>query len=125
MDFQSILKEVKSEIENFRNEGRVASYIPELSKINPGKYGVHISTLQGNNFSIGDSQEKFSIQSITKVFSTSLAFSITGDEIWTRVGVEPSGTSFNSLIQLELENGIPRNPFINAGAIVVADILVS
>jgi glutaminase len=125
MDFQQILSEIKKEIEPFKNEGEVASYIPELAKINPDKYGVHICTVDGRNFSIGDSQEKFSIQSITKVFSASLAFSLVGEDIWKRVGVEPAGTKFNSLIRLETENGIPQNPFINAGALVIADILVT
>lgn len=120
-----ILNEILREILPFKNQGEVASYIPELSKVDPGKYGVHICSIDGNNYSVGDSNEKFSIQSITKVFSASLAFSLLGDSIWKRVGVEPSGTSFNSLIHLELENGIPRNPFINAGALVVADILIN
>jgi glutaminase len=124
MNFQTILEEIRQEIEPYRGKGESASYIPELSKVDPDKYGVHITTLEGEHFSIGDSEEKFSIQSITKVFAASLAFSLQGEKIWQRVGVEPSGTSFNSLIHLEMENGIPRNPFINAGAIVVADILV-
>lgn len=124
MPFQDILNEIKNEIEPFRTKGKVASYIPELAKVSPDKYGVHITTVDGRNFCVGDSDEKFSIQSITKVISTSLAFSLVGEDIWKRVGVEPSGTSFNSLIHLELENGIPRNPFINAGALVVADILI-
>jgi glutaminase len=125
MDFQQILSEIKKEIEPFKNEGEVASYIPELAKISPDKYGVHICTVDGKNFSIGDYNEKFSIQSITKVFSASLAFSLAGESIWKRVGVEPAGTKFNSLIRLETENGIPQNPFINAGALVIADILVT
>lgn len=124
MDFQAILSEIKGEIAPFRKEGKVASYIPELSKVSQDKYGVHICTLDGKNYSIGDSNEKFSIQSISKVFSLSLGICLVGDEIWNRVGVEPSGTSFNSLIHLELENGIPRNPFINAGALVVCDVLI-
>jgi glutaminase len=124
MDLQSILSEIQEEVKPFKEEGKVADYIPELGKISPDKYGVHICTLNGKNFSIGNANEKFSIQSITKVFAVSLAFSLEGENMWKRVGVEPSGTSFNSLVQLEVENGIPRNPFINAGAIVVADILV-
>ncbi|HXA03037.1 MAG TPA: glutaminase [Cytophagaceae bacterium] len=125
MDLGQILSEIRNEIEPFKNEGQVASYIPELAKINPEKYGVHISTVDGRNSSIGDYNEKFSIQSITKVFSTSLAFSLVGEDIWKRVGVEPAGTKFNSLIRLETENGIPQNPFINAGALVIADILIT
>jgi glutaminase len=125
MDFQKILDEIKTEIEPLKRDGNSASYIPELAKVNPDKYGVHISTVDGKQCCIGDSNEKFSIQSISKVFSTSLAFTMLGDGIWKRVGVEPAGTSFNSLIRLEFENGIPQNPFINAGALVIADILIS
>ena len=74
----------------------------------------------------GDAYEPFSIQSISKVLSLTLAFqNYESDEIWQRVGKEPSGQAFNSLVQLELEKGIPRNPFINAGALVVCDLLHS
>lgn len=124
MNYQNILTQIQEEVRPFSHKGKVASYIPELAKVPPEKYGVHICSLQGEHFCIGDSGEKFSIQSITKVFAVSLAFSLAGDGIWKRVGVEPSGSSFNSLIHLELENGIPRNPFINAGALVVSDILI-
>jgi glutaminase len=125
LDYAQILAEISHEILPFRGEGKVADYIPELANISPDKYGVCIYCLDGKMYKIGDSDEKFSIQSISKVFSLSLAFSILDDEIWKRVEVEPSGNPFNSLLQLEYEKGIPRNPFINAGAIVVADILVS
>ncbi|MBC7450591.1 MAG: glutaminase [Cytophagales bacterium] len=125
MNFDAILAEIAYEILPYKLMGEVPTYIPELSNINPDKFGMSIHTMHGNIYSIGDSFEKFSIQSISKVFSVSLAYSIVGENIWKRVGVEPSGTRFNSLIQLELEQGIPRNPFINAGAIVVCDILLS
>ena len=108
-----------------KNVGKIPTYIPELLNINPDKFGIAIHTLQGKKFGIGDYQEKFSIQSIAKVLSLSMAYNIFGDSIWERVSVEPSGTSFNSLLQLEANNGIPRNPLINAGAIVICDILLS
>ena len=73
----------------------------------------------------GDSDERFSIQSLGKVISLTLAFGIAGEQLWKRVGVEPSGNPFNSLVQLEYDDGIPRNPFINAGAIVICDYLIS
>lgn len=103
----------------------MASYIPELSNVDPKNFGVHISTINQVNFGIGNYNDKFSIQSIAKVLALILAYRIVGDEIWDRVGVEPSGTAFNSLVQLEADKGIPRNPFLNAGAIVVSDILLS
>ncbi|WP_235942658.1 glutaminase, partial [Salinimicrobium oceani] len=86
---------------------------------------MHLYDLDGNNYCFGDSNERFSIQSISKVFTLALGMKVVGDQLWNRVGVEPSGDPFNSLSQLENDSGIPRNPFINAGAMVVADVLVS
>lgn len=125
MDYQKILQEIASQLASASPEGEVANYIPELAKIDPKKFGVHLSTLNGENFSIGDSQEGFSIQSISKVLALTLAFRIEGEQLWNRVGVEPSGNPFNSLVQLEYEHGIPRNPLINSGAMVISDILIS
>jgi glutaminase len=125
MTYEAILKEIQEECIAFPTMGNVTTTIPELAKIDPNKFGIHITTIEGENSGIGDSEDKFSIQSISKVLTVALAFSFSGESIWKRVGVEPSGTAFNSLIQLEYEKGIPRNPFINAGAIVIADVLVS
>jgi len=123
--YSDILHNIQLEINKVSDRGQVASYIPELSKIDPHKFGMHIIDANRNEFSVGDSQESFSIQSISKVLSLSQAIGLIGEELWTRVDVEPSGDPFNHLSLLEQENGIPRNPLINAGAIVVADILVS
>ena len=125
MDFKTIIEEIYHNIKRVENKGELASYIPELAYINPENFGIHISTLEQNNFGIGNYEEKFSIQSIAKVLSLSLAYRMVGEKIWERLDVEPSGTPFNSLVQLEVDNGIPRNPFINAGAIVISDILIS
>lgn len=125
MNYNLILSEIVEEIQPHKMEGHIATYIPELAKINPDKFGIHLHTLNGEDFSLGDAKEKFSIQSISKVLSVTLAFSQMGEDIWKRVGVEPSGSAFNSLVQLEYENGIPRNPLINAGALVIADVLIS
>lgn len=125
MEYQSILNEIYSKISRGEDGGEVASYIPELACINPSKFGVHLSTIKGEEAENGDSEEGFSIQSITKVFSLSMAYSLVGEELWKRVDVEPSGNPFNSLVQLEYEKGIPRNPLINAGALVISDILIS
>lgn len=95
-----------------------------MLEVDPNKFGVAISTVDGEDFVIGDADEFFSIQSISKVFCLSLAMHYAGEDLFKRVGVEPSGTSFNSLSQLEFENGIPRNPFINAGALVITDALL-
>ncbi|MPQ47177.1 glutaminase [Marinifilum sp. N1E240] len=125
MDYQKIFSNIVSQMQSFKDSGNLANYIPELGNVSPQKFGVHLVTIENSNYNLGDSAEKFSIQSISKVLSLTLAFEIEEENLWKRVGVEPSGTPFNSLIQLEHDEGIPRNPFINAGAIVVADILVS
>ena len=125
INYQQILDEIRRDVSPFSDEGKVADFIPELALVNPAKFGIHLITTEGERFSIGDADEKFSIQSISKVLSLSLAFMFLGEKIWERVGVEPSGNAFNSLIQLEYEQGKPRNPFINVGALVVADMLVS
>ena len=106
------------------NTGRVANYIPELATIDPDKFGVHAITIDGREYGYGDSEEGFSIQSIAKVISMTMAYQRLGKSLWKRVGVEPSGTPFNSLIQLEADRGIPRNPMMNAGALVVCDALL-
>lgn len=125
MDYQKILDEIVVEIAGLPNDGEVANYIPELAKANPEKFGMHLTTVRNEHFSVGDAEDKFSIQSISKVFSLAMAFSLMGEKLWKRVGVEPSGNPFNSIVQLEYENGIPRNPFVNAGALVVVDVLLS
>lgn len=125
MNYAKIIEEIYQQILQINDLGKVASYIPELSKINPEQFGICLVETKENRFGIGNYQERFSIQSIAKVLSLSLAYKILGEKIWERVGVEPSGTGFNSLVQLEADKGIPRNPFINAGAMVVADMLIS
>lgn len=125
MNYQEIINSIYTNINNQENIGKVASYIPELSKVDPSNFGVSLLTSDHKEYSAGNYDTKFSIQSISKVLSVSLAYKILGDKIWERVGVEPSGNPFNSLIQLETDNGVPRNPFINAGALVICDILIT
>ncbi len=125
MNYQKILEEIRQETHPLISKGTVASYIPKLGEVKQDKFGLAVQTLDGQLFTVGDADEPFSIQSISKVFTLTLAFGYIGDTIWQRLDREPSGTPFNSLVQLEYENGIPRNPFINAGALVVADIILS
>lgn len=125
MDYQQLLENIYQEILPYAKEGKQADYIPELAKVNPDQFGMFIHSIYGETASIGSADTRFSIQSISKVFALAICLSIKGDELWKRVGREPSGTAFNSLIQLEIEKGVPRNPFVNAGAIVMADILLS
>lgn len=124
MNYQQILENIYQEIQPFAGIGKQADYIPALAKVDPDQFGICINTIQGETFMLGQADTRFSIQSISKVFSLAVCLSLEGDELWKRVGKEPSGTAFNSLVQLEVEKGIPRNPFINAGAIVLADILL-
>ena len=125
MDYQEIIQKAFSYTASLEDKGALASYIPELKNVDPNKFGVYIATNKGFNFGLGDYKDTFSIQSISKVLSLCLAYKTVGESIWKRVDVEPSGTPFNSLLQLESDAGIPRNPFINAGAIVISDILLS
>lgn len=125
IDFQAILNTISKETKSEKDKGMVADYIPELAKIDKDKFGISLLDNKGQISVAGDANEQFSIQSISKVLSLSMAHTILGEKLWKRVGVEPSGDPFNHLSLLEMENGIPRNPLINAGAIVIADILVS
>lgn len=123
-DYQAILDTIADEMRPMLSQGRVADYIPRLANVPRDKFGMAVVTLDGQVFHSGDALETFSIQSISKVYTLTLALQAIGDRLWDRVGREPSGNAFNSLIQLELENGLPRNPFINAGALVVADVVL-
>lgn len=124
-DYQAILEEIHTSLKTVENTGEVANYIPELANVSKDKFGIHLQLITGENYSVGDATEKFSIQSISKVLSLAKAFQLVGNDLWNRVDVEPSGNPFNHLSLLELENGIPRNPLINSGAIVIADVLLS
>ena len=125
MNYKKIFAKIASELTAVKDNGKVANYIPELSNVDSSKFGVHLTTINNKHFNFGDANEKFSIQSIAKVLSLAFAYKLEDEKLWKRVGVEPSGTPFNSLIQLEADKGIPRNPLINAGALVISDILVS
>ncbi|WP_027794663.1 glutaminase [Paraburkholderia acidipaludis] len=123
MDYQPILDAIHRDLQPYLGTGRVADYIPELARVRADHFGMAIVTVDGRVFRTGDADVRFSIQSISKLFACTLAFQLLGDALWERVGREPSGTAFNSLVQLESECGKPRNPFINAGALVVTDVL--
>ncbi|SEP89301.1 L-glutaminase [Epilithonimonas lactis] len=122
--YQNIIQGIFLQIKNEENPGEVASYIPELANIDADQFAVSIKPINEDAHSYGNHQTRFSIQSISKVLLLCLVYKHTGEKIWERVDVEPSGNPFNSLVQLESDNGIPRNPFLNAGAIVVSDMLI-
>ncbi|HWG05246.1 MAG TPA: glutaminase [Beijerinckiaceae bacterium] len=124
-DLDAIVKEIAEEMSQRTDRGEVATYIPELARADLKSFGLAVVDAEGRVFASGDSDTPFSIQSISKVFTLTLALGMVGDRIWRRVGREPSGNPFNSITQLEYERGVPRNPFINAGALAVTDVIVS
>lgn len=124
-DLARIVAEIGAEMAAREDRGAVADYIPQLAAVDGRKFGLAVITAAGEVHTAGDADEAFSIQSISKVFTLTLALGRVGETLWTRVGREPSGNPFNSIVQLEHEKGIPRNPFINAGAIVVTDVLLA
>ena len=124
-DFQQVLDEIVGTLQPELGAGTVASYIPALARISPYQLGIALRTREGAEYCAGDAATPFSIQSISKLFSLTLGMRHLGEQLWQRIGREPSGNPFNSLVQLEWEQGVPRNPFINAGAIAVADRLVT
>ena len=124
-DLATTVAEIADEMRARPDRGEVASYIPELACADPSAFGIAVVAEDGRVAAAGDADVAFSVQSITKVFTLTLALGMVGDKLWERVGREPSGNPFNSIVQLELERGIPRNPFINAGAIAVTDVILS
>src|ERR1700733_14794637 len=124
-NLERVVKEIADEMLARPDRGEVATYIPELAGIDAKAFGLAVVDFEGNVAWAGDSETPFSIQSISKVFTLTLALGMVGDRLWRRVGREPSGNPFNSIVQLERERGVPRNPFINAGAIAVTDVILS
>jgi glutaminase len=123
-DIEQTLAEIVAEMKALDDRGKVADYLPELRSVDPEKFGIAVAYTDGRLSAAGDSGRSFSIQSVSKVFTLALALGAFGDSLWERVGREPSSETFNSIGELEREKGIPRNPFINAGALIVADLLL-
>ncbi len=124
-DLSEIVAVVRKDMETHLGGGRVADYIPALARVDPRHFGIAIVTCDGRVAAVGDAGTPFSVQSISKVFTLTLALNKLGSDLWDRVGREPSGSPFNSIVQLEQEKGVPRNPLINAGALVVSDALLA
>jgi len=125
MDLQALLDDIARESAPLGAQGKVADYIPALAAVDPAQFGIALATVEGPVLGSGDWRTPFSIQSVSKAFSLALVLARDGEALWKRVGREPSGNPFNSLVQLEYEKGIPRNPFINAGALILVDRLLS
>jgi glutaminase len=130
VDIDALLREVAEEARPHAEHGKVADYIEAVASLDPSTFGLAVVELDGTEHVEGDVDQPFAIQSISKVFALVLAMQKAdehagvAEELWKRVGVEPSGDPFNSLVQLEHEQGKPRNPMINAGALVVDDVLL-
>jgi glutaminase len=124
LKMQKIIDDIAAQMASRTEKGTVASYIPQLASVNPDQFSISIALADGSVFNAGCSQTLFSIQSISKVFTFTLALGKLGERVWNRVGREPSGDPFNSIVQLEHEQGKPRNPFVNAGAIAIADAII-
>ncbi|HEX9082740.1 MAG TPA: glutaminase A, partial [Holophagaceae bacterium] len=125
MDLQALLDDLAREAAPFSGQGKVAEYIPALAAVDPARFGIALATTDGALVGSGDWRAPFSVQSVSKAFALALVLARDGEALWRRVGREPSGNPFNSLVQLEYEKGIPRNPFINAGALILVDRLLS
>ncbi|WP_306281265.1 glutaminase B [Pantoea sp. Fr-CA_6] len=120
----ALLQKILDQVRPLIYQGKVADYIPALADVAADHLAIAVCLRDGTLFQAGDAETRFSIQSISKALSLTIALTRYEDsEIWQRVGKEPSGQPFNSLVQLELEQGKPRNPFINAGALVICDLL--
>ena len=122
---EQVVQDIAEAMQKRTDRGEVATYIPELAHVDAGAFGLAVVDAEGRVAAAGDCDSPFSIQSISKVFALTLALGMIGDRLWGRVGREPSGSPFNSIVQLERERGRPRNPFINAGAIAVSDVILS
>lgn len=124
-DVVRLLDDVAASAAPYVGQGQVAGYIPRLADVDPNQFGMAVATYDGEVHGVGDWVTPFSAQSVTKVFTLALVLATDGDLIWRKVSREPSGDPFNSLVQLEVRGGVPRNPFVNAGALVVTDRLTS
>ena len=124
-DLGALLTSITERMSREKNRGQITDYIPKLAKIDPNQFSISVALADGQTLSAGDADTSFSIQSVSKVFALSLALTRRGADVWKRVGREPSGDPFNSIVQLKADHGIPRNPLINSGAIVISDIILA
>lgn len=122
---EPFLTDLEARMRDAPDKGRVADYIPELAGVDPAQFGISVCLADGTQISAGATEVPFSIQSVSKVFALAIALGRFGEGLWRRVGREPSSRAFNSVVDLELEGGKPRNPFVNAGAIVVTDAILT
>ncbi|MFI8344018.1 glutaminase [Streptomyces sp. NPDC085639] len=126
MDYQSLFEQItRAANPAALGGGHVVGHMPAPTTTDPTRFGFAVADLTAQVCGTGDWQVPFPIQSLSKLFTLAMVLASDGDNIWSRVGKEPSGSPFNSLTQLERDRGIPRNPFVNAGALVLTDRLIS
>ena len=124
-DLQNVVEGIVDDLRRAPERGAVATYIPELARVDLKALGLVVAAADGTVAAAGDSDVPFSIHAGATGCTLTVARGLGGDSVGRRVGREPSGSPFNSIVQLERERGVPRNPFINAGAIAVTDVIVS
>jgi glutaminase len=123
-DLEAVLAEVADRSRHLAEEGEVQEQPEELPSAESARFALVLADLDGAEHVSGDADVGFAVQSVVKVFALTAALQLVGEDLFERVGREPSGDPFNSLIQLEHEKGVPRNPFINAGALLICDVLL-
>lgn len=123
-ELQQAVDDIVARMDVVKHFGRAAQ-IEALKEVDTERFGMAVVTAEGDVVTGGEAEATFPIQSISKVFALTIALRALGNDVWKRVGREPSGDPFGSIVDLERLKGIPRNPFINAGALVVCDMLVS
>jgi glutaminase len=122
---EAALDIVMAEAAPLRLDGKVANYIPALARVPADRFGIAVATVDGRVHERGAAREEFSIQSISKLFTLALAVDLLGDDVWARIGRSPTNAAFNALGWLETERGHPYNPFVNAGALSVSDLIMN
>jgi glutaminase len=121
VDYEVLLEQVLGDVSPYRGQGTVASYVPALAKADVRHAGIALMLGDGSVFSTGDAETPFSVQSISYVIALPLVLNHVKSALWNHVGREPAGVPLSSLAQLQLERGKPRNPLMNAGALVACD----
>ncbi len=123
-DIQAVVDDIVGQMAVVDRFGKAASHVEGIAEFETGQFGIAVVMADGRIATGGSHDHPFAIQSISKVFAFTMALRSLGDDVFERVGREPSGDPFNSIVDLERMKGIPRNPFINSGALVVVDALL-
>src|ERR1700729_1489325 len=126
IDPDRIARAVNAALEKHMNKrgGKNAGYIPALAEVDPQLFGICVATVDGQTFSAGAAECEFALESISKVFTAALAMEQVGPRAFHRkVGADPTGAAFNSVLALELHNNKPMSPMVNAGAMTATSLV--